>query len=398
MVFNSLGSNYNFKFAMKALFGFGNASDGPGLKALLENQFQGQATLLYKGREAIALALRLLNLPKASAVAINGYTCYAVYQPIVEAGLTVEYLDVENGALNFSAQTLLESVQKNPQIKVVIIQNTLGYPCDVKAIAQVCKEKNLILIEDLAHSVGAKYSSGQPAGSVGDFVVLSFGQDKIIDAVSGGALIVKNKKYQSLALPTLTSVTSKKKLADRFYPNFTWKIRTNYSMGVGRIDHLILKKLGWLSQPMGADEKIILHSLPNWYAKMAKYCFENLLANISHRKTISQIYANGLNKKVLIPSVVSQINNSTNLRFPILVNNRELLISKLKTSGIHVSDIWYDAPIAPKKYLAKTNYNHECLNAEKISAGMLNLPTHINVTKAIAENIIRGINLWIQSQ
>src|SRR6185295_17684533 len=109
-------------------------------------------------------------------------------------------------------------------------------------------------------------------------------------------------------------------------------------------------------------EKIILHSLPNWYAKMAKYCFENLLANISHRKTISQIYANGLNKKVLIPSVVSQINNSTNLRFPILVNNRELLISKLKTSGIHVSDIWYDAPIAPKKYLAKTNYNHECLN------------------------------------
>ncbi len=184
-IFNSLGSNYNFGFAIRALFASNNDKK---LKAFLEEKYQGKATLLCKGRQAIELALKKTNLSEGT-VAINGFTCFAVYEAIKKAGLDVEYLDIAKDDLNFSAKTLEKHLEKNQKIKVVIIQNTLGYPCDIERISQLCKKKKVILIEDLAHSVGTRYSNRQEAGTVGDFVVLSFSQDKMIDTVTGGALI-----------------------------------------------------------------------------------------------------------------------------------------------------------------------------------------------------------------
>jgi|SRR3989344_705258 len=191
-VFNSLGSNYNFNFVLKALFVNNKASYSSALVNFLENKYQGKATLLYKGRQALELGLKSLNLPQGSFVAINGFTCFAVYEAIKKAGLEIEYLDIEKGELNFSPQELEKHLKENPNVKVVIVQNTLGYPCQIEQIAKICKEKKLVLIEDLAHSVGTKYENGQEAGTIGDFVVLSFSQDKIVDGISGGALISKN--------------------------------------------------------------------------------------------------------------------------------------------------------------------------------------------------------------
>ena len=393
MIFNSLGSNYNFGFSLKALFGGGGFLNQERLKKYLSNKYQGKAVLLYKGREAILLALKLLNLPKGSLVAINGYTCYAVYQPIAEIGLTPLYLDLPKTALNFSVQSLLEASEENPNLKVVIIQNTLGYPCEIEEIAEICKQKNLILIEDLAHSAGTFYKNGQQAGSVGDFVVLSFGQDKIIDAVSGGALIIRNQKYFDNSIEA-AKVSLKQRLKDRFYPEFTWKIRTYYGIGVGKLQHKLLNALGWLSKPLGAKEKIVLHEQPGWYANLALNRFENLKTEIAHRRKLAEIYATSLDKKFLIPDAVEKINLSTNLRFPILVEKRAELINFLKANGLHLSDVWYDAPVAPKKYLEFSDYDAQCPQAEEFSARMLNLPTHINVSIKQAQKIASLINSW----
>lgn len=183
-IFNSLGSNYDFKFVLKALF---SKREGA-LKKFLEDKYKGQVTLTRKGRQAIELALS--GLPKGSSVAINGFTCFAVYEAIQKAGHKALYLDIEKGELNFS----VDALRKTSNVKAVIIQNTLGSPCEIEKIAQICKENKIILIEDLAHCVGTRYESGVEAGTVGDFVALSFSQDKMIDAVSGGALIKKNER------------------------------------------------------------------------------------------------------------------------------------------------------------------------------------------------------------
>ena len=159
-VFNSLGSNYNLKFIFKALLSGSNNSSQNYLKNFLQEKYTGKVIFVYKGREALELSLKTLNLPKDSSVAINGFTCFAVYKAIVNAGLTVEYLDLDPADmnLNFSPKQLREKLKENPKIKVLIIQNTFGFPADYKNILQTAKENNLFIIENLAHSLGASAS------------------------------------------------------------------------------------------------------------------------------------------------------------------------------------------------------------------------------------------------
>ena len=195
-IFNSLGSNYNFKFVIKSLFTIGDTNNSKELTSFLEEKYSGSAMLFYKGREALSMALKIMHLPQGSEIAINGFTCVAVFNAIKVAGYNPVCLDLtKKGGVNFTPETLEKTIKNNKKIKAVIIQNTLGYPCDIEEIQSICKKNNLILVEDLAHCVGTKYLNGKEAGTMGDFVCLSFSQDKIIDAITGGALITHNKVF-----------------------------------------------------------------------------------------------------------------------------------------------------------------------------------------------------------
>ena len=386
-IFNSLGSNYNLKYVLKSLFSDSDDQNRK-LKNLLEEKYNGKSILTYKGREALTLALQILDLPKESQVAINGFTCYAVYKAIEETGLTPICLDLEekNTDLNFSAETLGKILKENKNIKVVVVQNTLGYPTDIKKIAQICNEKNIILIEDLAHCIGTKYENGKETGSIGDFVALSFSQDKVIDAVSGGALIIRNKKFQNSILASQgETLELKQQFRDSLYPLFTYKIRLLYDFGLGKLYHFVLKKLNLLSKPM-QEGLYDYYSLPNWYCNLAINEFNNLSQQLNHRKKISEIYAKNLSKIILNSNITEKIYASSNLRFPIFVENRNGLIQFLKKYKIFVSDIWYD-DVAP-----------ECSNAVEISKTIINLPTHINVTGKKALEISERINRWLKLQ
>lgn len=392
-IFNSLGSNYDLNSVFKALFSRNSKRYRVELKKILSEKFNGEVILTYKGRQAIEIALRILNLSEGSVVAINGFTCFAVYQAVISAGLKVEYLDIEKEELNFSPEQLINTLRKNPQIKVVIIQNTLGYPAQVEEIATICKENKIILIEDLAHSVGAVYNN-KPAGQLGDFVALSFSQDKIIDTVSGGALIIRNKKYQKDFSDSNLKI--KDVLKDRLYPLFTYLIRKTYPFGLGKTIHVILKMFNLLSKSMDNDSTPT--TIASWYCNLAKEELDNLDGNLNRRKKIASIYSENIDKRILSAKLVKNISNSANLRFPIFVNNRASLVNFLKKQSIFISDIWYDAPIAPKRYIPQTNYNHQCPNAEKVSEMILNLPTHKNVSEKDAERISELINQWSKQQ
>ncbi|MBI2019127.1 DegT/DnrJ/EryC1/StrS aminotransferase family protein [Candidatus Daviesbacteria bacterium] len=391
-IFNSLGSNYDLNFVIKTLFLDNNQRYKKDLEKYLSEKFNGQTMLTYKGRQAIELALKILNLPKDSLVAINGFTCFAVYKAIADAGLKPLYLDIDEGDLNFSPLELEKAISKNPNIKVVIIQNTLGFSAKVEKIAEICKKNGIVLIEDLAHSVGAHYGNGLRAGSLGDFVVLSFSQDKLIDAVSGGALIRKGVKLIHPEGGIHWHPFSKQ--VDRFYPLFTFIIRKTYPYFFGKMFHTILKSFNLLSQPMNDSSSFI--GIAPWYCKLAKEQLDNLEGNLNHRKKIAKIYADNISREVLSSHLVQEISNSTNLRFPIFINDRLGLTRFLKNKGIFVSDIWYDAPISPKKYMSKTNYNGECPKAEEISEKILNLPTHKNTSEEDALRISYFINQWLK--
>lgn len=376
-VFNSLGSNYNFGFVMKALFANNETLYLEELKKLLQKRYGGKALLFYKGRQALEEVLRILDLPKDAEIAINGFTCFAVYRAIENSNYTPLCIDLDKNGLNFSAKTLQENLSKNPKIKVVVVQNTLGDPCDIEEIVKICKKHNLILIEDLAHCVGTKYTNGKEAGTVGDFVMLSFSQDKIMDAISGGALVIRNKQYQNVKYAAPTSISSKQQFLDKIYPLLTFTIRKTYPLGIGKIIHKFLKTLGLLSDVMN-ENFYKTYSLSAWSANLAIHNFNNLKNNLAHRQKIAAIYARNLQQKIIPGSV--------NLRFSILVEKRKELIKYLKRKGVYVADIWYD------------DVSKDCPNAQITSSKILNLPTHLNVSEKQAEQIAGLIKLWTNSQ
>lgn len=397
-IFNSLGSNYNFFSAVRTLFAVGGKKSQARLVKTIEHRYSGKVILTYKGREAIQLALASLPRSTDKVVAVNGFTCYAVYQAIVDAGFGVHYLDIGQGSLNFTASTLQQALSQNPRISAVMIQNTLGYPCDITGIMRVCKENKLVLIEDLAHSIGTAYASGEEAGTVGDMVILSFSQDKVVDGVSGGALVVRNTqllvKEPALARPVKLS----QQLKDRLYPLLTWKIRVLHGIGIGKIMLWVCKALHILSTPMGADNTIEIHRLPSWYCRVISREFVALTANLEHKRKVAQVYQDTLDKSVLRFSETTGFAQATNLRFPVWVEERAGLEEKLKKQKIYVSDIWYDAPIAPKKYMHLTGYAGECPQAEFVAEHILNLPTHINVSMAQAKRIATLVNEWVRAK
>ncbi len=386
-IFNSLGSNYNTQYILNSIYL--NTKDGrKKLIKLLEDACSGRATLFYKGRSAITQALLEARLDEESRVAVTGFTCIAVADAIKKAKMKPVFLDIDPETLNFTAKTLEEQIKKN-KLHAVIVQNTLGFPCDIEAIQNVCKKHKLILIEDLAHSVGSIYFNKKEAGLMGDFVVFSFSQDKVIDAVSGGALISKNFE----ALPKSNTRQNKDaSFQDKLYPFATHIIRVTYKSGFGKFLHVVLKKTRLLSNPMKSD---IFKNMSDWSATLALQEFEKLDDQIEHRQKISNIYKENIKPFNQFKGISNIIKHSTCLRFPVKITNRDGFIAYAKSQGLYVSDIWYDAPIAPKRFLDKSGYiKGECPEAEKISEVMVNLPTHINVSEADAHVISKLVNTW----
>lgn len=393
-IFNSLGSNYTPQTIWKSLLHL-DTSDTPGaLQAYLDKRFGGQVRLMYKGREALAAALILSRLPKGSAVFITGYTCYAVYQAVVSAGLKPVYLDIEADDVNFSAATLEKACRRHPGEKAVIIQNTYGIPCDISRILAVSRKHGLTVIEDLAHSIGAVYSDGSATGTAGHFAALSLSQDKLIDCVSGGALVVHTRSVTDADLETLSSAAPSGLWRDVLYPFLTVLIRSTYPVFVGKGIHWLAKRSRILSTPMGDASHLTIHSLPSWHARMALDDFERSQENISHRRKIAAVYAKTIRPEYQIPAVDAALAHGSFIRFPIAVRHRTSLINRLKTLGVHIGDIWYDAPVAPKAFLLRTTYANECPHAEALSECILNLPTHRNISPEQALQIASVINTW----
>ncbi len=379
-LFNSLGSNYNLKFALTALAQLirSDKSAPAELKKKLKKRFGGKVYLFHKGRDAIQFSLESLGIGKGADVLTQAFACYAVEEAIKRTGANPVYADVEKNTLNYSVSTLQQAYQQAENPQAVIVQNILGYPADIVAIKAWCQKHNLLLIEDLAQSFGAKSSEGKELGSYGDAVVLSFGRDKIVDAVSGGAAIIKpNNPYDIRAETEPRSVLPLGTVSrDMFYPFLTWGIRSMWSIGLGRLLWKFSYSLNLLISPTQTlvAKKVML---PVEYAKLALIQLDNLERQLKHRRKISHIYHQHLRSSLADKTLISR---GTCLRYPFVVDDPDKLANQLARKGFFLSDRWYQAPVDCGRIECLSVYKQgTCPNAENLSNHIFNLPTHRDV-------------------
>ncbi|MDP3788805.1 MAG: DegT/DnrJ/EryC1/StrS family aminotransferase, partial [Candidatus Omnitrophota bacterium] len=80
-----------------------------------------------------------------------------------------------------------------PKTKAIMVFHWGGEPCDMDEISAIAKERNIPVIEDAAHALGAKYK-GKYIGAVSDFTCFSFQAIKQITTIDGGMLTVRDEK------------------------------------------------------------------------------------------------------------------------------------------------------------------------------------------------------------
>ena len=428
-IFNSLGSNYDCA-QMWALKWGRNRGNGDEQRESLAAALQEKLTradgakpdikLYYKAREALEVGWRASGLAAGDEVAINGFTCYVVYQSLARASLKAVYVDVGSKKLNFDLASLKAALKAHPKLKAVVFQNTFGYqPSELEAMVDFCRAKGLMIVEDLAHSLGMVYSwqneaertgykNGPTAGTIGDWGVVSFSQDKGLDVVSGGALIINNPKLMKIKdrnqEEVLMEVGTRQQRKDHNYPWRTGLIRDWYWCGLGKAGHWWWKKRGELSNPMSYEgDEGGVHLMTGWQAEAAKEMLNNESSwplVLDGRRAVARVYWLGLNKRWQVSDLEPwQIEWGSCLRYPILVEpgRRAGLIEFLAKRGIFVGDVWYDSVIAPKKWQAKSSYKKgECPEGERLAGAVLNLPTHRKMSERRAIKVVKLVNEYLE--
>lgn len=139
---------------------------------------------------AVQLALHLSGVRSGDEVITTAFACMATNAPIALLGAKAVWVDVKEGTVFMDPIELEQAITH--KTKAVILYHVAGYPGYVDAISEICKKHNIKLIEDCDNAMFARVQ-GEYAGSIGDFGVLSFYPNRLINTFEGGALICKHK-------------------------------------------------------------------------------------------------------------------------------------------------------------------------------------------------------------
>lgn len=407
-IFNSLGSNYSFNFVMLALKQIifeGDDSNVSKLHKYLDNEFNGRSFLFYKGRDAIEFALKILlssderNSSVKGKVLTQAFSCFAVEEGINRAGAIPVYVDIDENSTNMSVKTLSKAFEKNQDSKAVLVQHSLGIPADIINIQKWCKQNNLLLIEDLAQAIGGIDSNGDKLGKYSDAVIFSFGRDKVIDAVSGGAVVFKKlteKQQQKIEVILTSEVESLSKnviFKDMIYPLITFFGRKTHDILIGKIILKLSRYFGLITSPT-ISKTTKISSMSSAYAELTNRSFIKLDKQLIHRRKIANIYLDKIsNQNIKVINSKNYIDMGSNLRFSITVREVNELIKLMKSHNIYLSDRWYRNAVDCGKQNCGSAYKLGlAINAEKLASEIFNLPTHQNITEDKANKIVDILN------
>jgi len=169
-------------------------------ESFAQYQNRKHCVLVNSGSSAnLALIQALLNLGKmrkGDLVGFSSLTWSTNVMPLIQLGLEAIPVDVELATLNVSSRTLLKTLKKYP-IKMLFVTNLLGFCDDIDIIAQVCKEKKILLIEDNCESLGTVYK-GKKLGNYGLASTFSFYVGHHMSTIEGGAVCTDNAELATM--------------------------------------------------------------------------------------------------------------------------------------------------------------------------------------------------------
>ena len=141
------------------------------------------------GTSAIHLALLAHGVGPGDEVVVPAMTFIATAWPVSYCGATPVFCDVRQDTGTLDPACLERAI--TPRTKAVLPVHLYGQPCDLAEIGDICKSRDLVMIEDCAQAHAAEYQ-GRRVGTFGAAGCFSFYPGKNLGAYGEGGAVVTN--------------------------------------------------------------------------------------------------------------------------------------------------------------------------------------------------------------
>ena len=312
------------------------------------------AIATMNGTAALHLALILADVGENDEVITQPLTFVATCNAISYQKAHSVFVDVDKETLGLSPKALKDFLEKNTFIKdhqcinkstgriikAVVPMHTFGISAAIDEIKAICKDWNLVLIEDAAEALGSRYKE-KALGSYGDLAAFSFNGNKIVTSGGGGCVVTNDEKIAKRAKHL--STTAKLPHAWQFFH----------------------------------DEVGYNYRLPNVNAALACAQLEQLPVFLEKKKQLANFYS-AICEKNDIPYISNPMGCDSNFWLnAILVEDfsvREMLLAEANKRGIMMRPVWElmsDLPAFSKCQ------NDGCETAKWLQERLVNIPSSV---------------------
>ncbi len=364
-------------------------------------------TAFGAGRMACYAILKALKLKEGDEIILPGYTCIVVPNAIIRMGLKPVYADVSLDDYNMLPEAAERLI--TPRTKAIIAQHTFGIPNNMDAIGDIGRRHGLPVIEDCAHSFGARFR-GRLTGLWGTAGFLSTQQNKMLTTMEGGFVITNDRQLAAAVRETQAAAQSESPRMAKI-AMFRWcydsaVVRRPWAQRLFRIPEIICYKInaGWsrdlllcwsdryAAEMNGQVYEPFPTKLPNILAYTGLLQLPRMEGEIEHRNELASYLMGELPKLgAKVPKYDPSISRPSWPRFPFTVDDLKPWCRSLLRCRF-IPGRWLQGPIGPAEchWHAASYREGMCPNAEYLSRHVINVPVDSRIS-------VKMLHKWISS-
>lgn len=143
------------------------------------------------GTAAIHVALAAANLGPGDEVIVPAFTFVATALAVLHQGAVPIFVDIEPRTLGMDPRLVEAAI--TPRTRAVMPVHIHGTPCEIDAIADLCRRHDLLLIEDACQAHGSTHR-GKKLGTIGAMGCFSIQSSKSLAAGEGGLFVTDDEE------------------------------------------------------------------------------------------------------------------------------------------------------------------------------------------------------------
>lgn len=190
------------------------------VEQLVESVTHTRRTLLTTScTHALEMSALLCNLEPGDEVIVPSYTFVSTASAFALYGAVPVFVDSRSDTLNIDPSLVEAAI--TPRTRALCVVHYGGVACEMDALTKIAERHGLVLIEDNAHGLFAKYKS-QYLGTLGALATQSFHETKNLTCGEGGALLINDASLVERAETLREKGTNRSKFLRGQVDKYTW--------------------------------------------------------------------------------------------------------------------------------------------------------------------------------